>query len=209
MVYLRKWRTTIPSGKGPGNILDDHIRDLRYEITERMGDFLSEGVGNWSADPIASVALKQQYAHWSAFTSEARSETRLFNTAYTVDGTSFGLKTTSGGHNYYVPILLPRGAVLKEVYLSCRTGPTGGIPWSIREINASTGVPTETTFASGTVPSNTSQSNVALTTTVNLTINNTPTSLRYYIFRVSFSPVDGVHIQGVRFSYEVMGVNHV
>ncbi len=144
MAYDNAWSIIIPAGSDPLNTADNHIRQLRLDVGQRMDDI----VDDWTADPIISNTSIIKTYHWSigVFLDS--------NTADNVDNSGDGkgslLSTSSADVFWQMPLIdIPVGGTLQSVlFRSYRDDAASSIDCSLFRLDQT---PSRTTL--GTVSS--------------------------------------------------------
>lgn len=114
MAFTNPWSNIIPAGSDPANTADDEIRQLRFDIDERMDTI----VPDWSADPIVVLADIRKTVHWSEGSFDPLGNDTLTE-GYEVFGV--GLHALSAGTTLVWRNImnLPVGATLQKVVCRC------------------------------------------------------------------------------------------
>jgi len=185
MAYTDPWLATQPVNTDAVSGADDEIRKTRLGIQERMDDVLG-AVGSWATDPITQDIDKNQFIHWSAFSSTQGGSTLAV-------GSDFSLQSASAV-TLYAPVLLPRGATITAIEIKAKsTGATAALALTLEKVDT-TGAPAQTTLATITVPP-LSVIGDFLLGSISLSIDATPSNFIYYYLKITW-PADGTGLAG-------------
>lgn len=213
MSYTRRINTREPSDNRPGAQFDDVQREIRLEISERMDTI----VGNWSADPIASVAASfYMMLHWSAF-KPPYIFSQLGGAATANDYaalTNYGMSQYGGGaggveYNANIPMM--PGCTLVDVFASFVSVVTSTFTLKVLETSSPlVANVTQTALASRTVAGVSAQNNLSISTGAG--INTVMSASKLYSVYVKIVPAAGVSahgFQGVNIQYTRPPLNYV
>lgn len=110
MAYDNTWSNVIPPGGDPLNTADDHIRQVRLDVDQRMDDV----VGSWSSDPVQGPTVSRTI-DWTAGVLKTTGGAADHVSS---DDISVQSDTASTSIIWYIPLLgLPVGIVLDTVLL--------------------------------------------------------------------------------------------
>lgn len=110
MAFTNPWSNIIPAGSDPANTADDEIRQLRFDIDERMDSI----VGDWSADPLFSLTGIRRTVHWSDGNFDPLGVSTLTE-GYEVLGVQLHPVTQGQTMVWRMNMRLPVGAILQKV----------------------------------------------------------------------------------------------
>lgn len=146
MAHTNSWSDTIPLGSTQAKEIDNHIRQARLDIRERMNDF----VVDWTADPVVpkgiyggAVTGKERYFHPTEFKGDEIMDDE--SGLYVED-------RTSGASQLYAPVQLQAGSTISSLSFIINVNGGGAITGRLSYNVYST---TPSTVVVATVTSNT------------------------------------------------------
>ena len=147
-MYTNPWSNTIPLGTDIANTIDDSIRQLRLDISDRMNSI----VVDWAADPVVLQPQsggpfngKNIFVHHSLF--QPISPLLTWTVGVTPTSTnipqrvaeSFSLGSGAATYNganvkFWAPIILPVGATITGVVFNMTQGSGAALNMKLRKV---------------------------------------------------------------------------
>jgi len=150
----------------------------------------NKGIAKFSADftvTAGDVALANKTSYWGTTAASASPENNSIAYTRTEDGS---LRADTASSDFYIPVMLPHGAVVTAVIVYGDHGPSNWV-WDLVRTTMSSGDPNQSTMASG-------NDNAADTSITNATIDNST-----YAYVVRCKDLDGANdwIGSVKITY--------
>src|SRR5690349_20727762 len=147
MAFTNAWSDVIPAGGTQAKLIDDHIRQLRLDLHERLNAVLTQ---DWTADPLVLLDIisgkkndKKLTLPYSAFVKEPLGKEIYY------DADKLIVFTDSAPIK--CPIVLPPGVTLKRVELMNDINDSGGVTMDIRKRPFAAGAPVDESTLIATV----------------------------------------------------------
>lgn len=109
MPYTNAWSDVVPAGSVIASLIDDHIRQARLDIRERMGDLTDTG---WTVDPVipkgSSTIIVTRVHH-----SDGRPTSST--TVWTAGLSYVNPTNASGSVLWIMPLKMPTGGQLQSI----------------------------------------------------------------------------------------------
>ncbi len=145
MAFTNPWSNIIPAGSDPANTADDEIRQLRFDIDERMDTI----VPDWSADPLFSLTGIRKTVHWSDGNFDPLGVSTLTE-GYEVLGVQLHPLTQGQIAVWRMNMRLPVGAILQKVdFRVLRSNLFATV--NVRVVEADDAIPSEFVLATAAV----------------------------------------------------------
>jgi hypothetical protein len=122
--YTNPWSNTIPSGNTPANQIDDHIRQVRFDVAQRLGEIF--------VDFAASPLVFRDFILGKATGKKMLIPPHAFIGA-DLDPVAFGDDSvaTTEVTTLYAPVILPPGAVITQIRAAVKRGATGVLNFAL------------------------------------------------------------------------------
>ena len=126
MPHTNAWNVTDPPGNEQAKNIDNHIRKLRVDIADRMGDIVTD----WTADPvkIKSSGIDQVVDKIRVISFADFKTTTIGKEAVYTSGRLYAFTDTDG---LYCDIDIPVGCIITKVEVLADVGDATNITWTL------------------------------------------------------------------------------
>jgi hypothetical protein len=183
---------------------------MRVDFAERAQDLLA-GIGDWTTDPVVATTTYYQYLHWSSFKVWDGNSAVFGGNGY-VGGTPKVFDQTLFNHGIrivdtgaavttilYRRLWLPAPCTVVDVDVSCIVTAAGcAVAGEVLLLDTTTTTPTQTSLASRSLATGTTQGNYSLSSGANINQAILDTDKEFVFLKISLTS-DGT--TGVQFGF--------
>ena len=125
MPYTNAWSNVIPAGTILARQLDDHIRQVRLDVAERMADLVED----WTADPVVPKEI------WKGAVTGKKlivpAAFGMIDTNAALDVIENGAGIQNSASQFVIPLPLPLGVTVTLVELLADRRSNASITWDL------------------------------------------------------------------------------
>lgn len=198
MAHTNAWNVTDPPGNEQAKNIDNHIRKLRVDIAERMGDI----VVDWTADPvkldsskIGEVVGKIRVISFADFKT-----TTIGKEAVYTAGRLYAFTDTDG---LYADVDIPVGCTITKIEVLADVGDASDITWTLynRSFAAGGARPASITAQNSLASLTTAGSGVKNMASGVLALGITDAFLYYLVVEAGGAAGNSFDLYGARITY--------
>jgi hypothetical protein len=125
MAYTNAWSNVIPAGTVMSDLIDDHIRQLRLDIAERMASLVED----WTTDPVEPKAIWKGTVVGKKLIIPASNIIMEHDAGMSIVDSGAGVQPSTG--RAVLPLLLPPGVTVTLVELLADRRGNAFITWHL------------------------------------------------------------------------------